>query len=97
MSNLDQYWQLYDKDKGTGATYGEFGYHIPLSNSTGGFLCSDCGLWVNSGEHHYCHPSENKAEQAFKILKVLVEEKIIKEPTSFKKFCDLVEKLAKVI
>ena len=42
-------------------------------------------------------PPRSTKEQAFEILKVLVEEKIIKEPTSFKKFCDLIEKIAKVI
>ena len=85
------YAPLYDKDMGT--------------NCGSGWICPDCGRWVSNGESHQCYyphvytcySSESKTENAYKILKVLVEEKIIKEPTSFKKFCDLIEKLAKVI
>jgi hypothetical protein len=49
---------------------------------------------------YYTYPpvqTRNKTEEAFNILKIMVEEKLVKEPTTFKKFCDLVEKIAKVI
>ena len=72
-----------------------------------GIACPNCGRWLPGGEacscctitypHYYYYPPINKTEQAFKILRLLVEEKVIKEPTSFKKFCELIEKLAKVI
>ena len=46
---------------------------------------------------YYSAPLENPTERAFKILKVLVKEKVIKEPDSFDKFVKLVEKIAKAI
>lgn len=72
-----------------------------------GYTCSVCYKWVNPGEYHYCNPfvypyvsysqQRNRTEEAFKILKVLVKEDVIKEPSSFKKFCEIIEKIAKVI
>ena len=44
--------------------------------------------------YSYYYPVENKTEQALRILKVLVEEKIIAELDSYKKFCELIEKIA---
>lgn len=45
----------------------------------------------------YYTKERNKTEEAFNILKIMVAEKLVKEPTTFKKFCELVEKIAKVI
>jgi len=70
---------------------------------SGGYVCPWCGVWVNAYECHVClkhqfyfpyYPAENKTEKAFRILKILVEEKITTEPDSYKKFCELIEKIA---
>jgi hypothetical protein len=71
------------------------------------YFCPYCNVWVSSGDPHRCYispwtvrsyyPCLNKTEEAYKILKALVEEKIIQEPDSFKKFCELIEEIAKVI
>ena len=81
---------------------------IVIANSPyaygGGYVCPACKGWVTENEHHICsrpylyyypcYPVENKTEKAFRILKVLVEEKIMVEPDSYKKFCELIEKIA---
>jgi len=93
MEYLDNCWKEY-----SGADNSQ--------NIVGGYTCPTCQEWVPySGNIHYCwhyptlnyYPIENKTEKAFKILKLLVKEQIIKEPTSFKKFCDLIEKITKTI
>lgn len=54
--------------------------------------------WIHYDWYPYCtHPEKNRTEHAFEILKLLVKEKIISEPRSFKKFVELVEKITKVI
>jgi len=105
MDKLEKYWKTYD----SGTSPQDSGsYYIGDSTTVNGFTCSHCGKWVNSWEYHYCcppittwisydYPTPNKTEQAFKILKALVESKIIREPQSFKKFCDLIEKIAGII
>ncbi len=86
-NTMNQYWKEYagsdtTTDGGTGYIY---------------------RIWPNcdySELHWYpsCYwPPENKTEKAFGLLKLFVEEKIIAEPETFKKFCELVEKIAKVI
>ena len=52
--------------------------------------------WIRYYQYPY-YPERNRTEHAFEILKLMVKEKIISEPRSFKKFCELVEKIAKVI
>lgn len=106
MSSLDKHWEKYSSGVTTTNMKGDF-YHVGDSSTcTDGYTCSICGAWVPFGGYHYCHnyptvwgyhSTPNHTEQAFKILKKLVEEKVIKEPASFKKFCDLIEKIAKVI
>ncbi len=46
---------------------------------------------------HYSPNPENKIERSFEILKVLVKEKLIKEPDSYSRFVKLVEKIAGAI
>ena len=107
MSNLDKHWETYSSGVTTTDVVGDCYY--PGDSTTGGYYCSGCGQWVSTLDFHICPgyhyfpsvwtdcPSPNRTEQAFKILKKLVEEKVIKEPATFKKFCDLIEKIAKVI
>jgi hypothetical protein len=96
--SLETYW----KDYQTG------NYSFDLEATRGGYFCPSCGLWIITGGFHAClnyqypyypvyYPQRNKTEEAYKILKALVEEKIIQEPDSFKAFCELIEKIAKVI
>ena len=106
MNNLDKHWETYSSSVTT--TDAEGDYYFPIA-MTGGYYCSGCGQWVSSSDFHVCTgyhyfpsvgtfcPSPNHTEQAFKILKKLVEENVIKEPATFKKFCDLIEKIAKVL
>jgi len=76
-------WDYYDIDTASSPhTY------------VGGYICPDCGAWVCYDQCHTCFFSKNKTEKAFRILKILVEEKVITEPDSYKKFCDLIEKIA---
>jgi len=42
-------------------------------------------------------PSPNPTEQAYNILKVLVEKKIISTPKSFTKFCELVDAIKEAL
>jgi len=101
MDKLEKYWMTYDS--GTSDTSDFFHNDTTVY----GYTCPRCGCWVSGGEYHSCYycptvwtnywPSPNKTEQAFKILKALVESKVIREPTSFKKFCDLIEKIAGII
>jgi len=104
MDKLNGYWLKYDS--GTATDTGDCSGTGTITIN--GYACPNCGRWVSSGEYHYCtwpstwisgyvYPIPNKTEQAFKILKALVESKIIREPTSFKKFCDLIEKIAGII
>lgn len=80
------------------------------SCTTGSGYCINCGVWIPEGGYHSCfptypttyvsypyYPPENKTEKAFKILKLLVKEQVIEEPTTFTEFCNLIEKMAKVI
>ena len=80
------------------------------STEYGDSTCHGCGIWVPSGTlhscsgYHYCptvwtwpYPPENKTEKAFRLLKKLVEMKVVSEPNSYKKFCDLIEKIAGVL
>ena len=101
MNTLNIFFEQYTAGINAAAGY--------LDNSCGdwGYTCPKCGQWVYMNNWHYCYPSsyystwsqtqENKTEKAFRILKVLVEIKIIPEPSTFKDFCDLIEKIAAVI
>lgn len=91
MSDLNEYWGQYTSNTTTAGTAS---------------TVSNCHIYpytdwdYNYYPHYtwYSHPPvRNRKEEAFEVLKVLVEEKLVKEPTTFKKFCDLVEKIAKVI
>lgn len=107
-NKMNNYWQeygtVYEEGITIASTSSDYYTVYPYLD---GYTCPNCGRWLPGGEacsccnitypHYYYYPSINKTEQAFKILKLLVEEKVIKEPTSFKKFCELIEKLAKVI
>jgi len=102
MDKLDKYWRTYDSGTSTSDAHSYIG---DLTEAIG-YICPNCGQWVRINEYHSCYPyhytwyyypTVNKTEQAFKILKKLVEEKVIREPQSFKKFCDLIEKIAGVI
>jgi len=91
MENIEAYFMQYkgETNNTSSVTYNDYGdywvgdyiYPYPYYPST----------------YTYLPPVENKTERAFKILKVLVKEKLIKEPTSFNKFVEIVEKIAKVI
>ena len=97
---ITNYWERYPRgDYADGTGVGSTAVY-------GGYVCPTCGVWVPSGEVHYCwvntywrpyYPTVNKTEQAFRVLKKLVEEKIIPEPKTYKKFCDLIEKIAQAI
>ena len=107
--NLEAYYQKYTTPKTDTVTDSTNYTAISKIYMGDGYICPYCGVWVFYNEAHYCNdyypvttyhplfPSVNKTEQAFKILKTLVNEKIIKEPTSFKQFCNLIEKIAKVV
>jgi len=85
MENLNNYWQKYPNvSDSTSSDY-----------YTGDIIPYD--YWHPYRYTYTYSPPENKTEQAFKILKLLVEEKIIREPGSFKRFCSLIEKISKVI
>ena len=93
MGNLIKYYNEYKNFGSSTDTAGDtttLDYPYPLP---GDLVPYD--YWYPRPCHWY--PPENKTEQAFKILKLLVEEKVIKEPSSFKKFCEIIEKLAGVI
>lgn len=95
MANPERWYTDYNGnviDIPDSATYG------------GGYTRPYCHLWVDYSQYHNClggitwHYSQyNKTEQAFNILKALVKEGVVKEPGSFKKFCELIEKIAKVV
>lgn len=93
MADLDEYYGEYTAGRITGYC-------------SSGYTCPSCGQWVPGGTVHYCwgspyrftwYPVENPTEKAFRVLKKLVEEKIIKEPNTLKEFCNLVEKIAEAI
>jgi hypothetical protein len=97
--SLENYWNEYQGSGWRETSSAELsGY---------GYVCPQCGYWVNCGESHRCHispwtvrsyyPCLNKTEEAYKILKALVEKKIITEPDSFKKFCEIIEEIAKCL
>ena len=77
----------------------------PDSFSIYSYICPYCGKWVPYGTPHFCWPDDvyiytnpkNKTEKAYRILKKLIEKKIIEEPNSFKKFCELIEEISQVI
>lgn len=101
-SELEQYWIKYS---GNAADAFDEDWRATIGNFTSGYICPQCGQWINPGEYHTCYPygytfyypARNKTEEAFKILKLLVEKKVSEEPKSFKEFCELVEKIAKLI
>jgi len=39
----------------------------------------------------------NKTEKAHQILKRLIKKGVIKEPSSFKKFCELIEEISQIL
>ena len=85
-TSLDNYWIKYI-DNSTSTTddcYIE-PYYPPYDSGT---------TWI---QWYPYYPERNKTEHAFEILKLLVKERIISEPRSFKKFVELVEKIAKVV
>ena len=83
-TSLDNFYIQYaDPTTTTGEYYIE-PYYPPCGGTT----------WV--GWPGFCS-ERNKTEHAFEILKLMVKEKIISEPRSFKKFVELVEKIAKVV
>jgi len=45
----------------------------------------------------YSYMSPNETEQAYNILKALVEKKVISTPKSFKKFCELIDSIKEAI
>lgn len=78
------------------------------TSTGGGYHCAGCGEWLYPGEVHYCSPyvryswnvcppSPNPTEQAYKIMKKLLEKKVVPEPKSYKKFCELLEAIREVI
>ena len=97
MSNLDNYFVQMENSVTSGAS-------ITTSGSTGTYI--DNGWWGICPPYeypyfqavpYYVSTPENKTERAFFILKILVKEKLIKEPTSFDQFVKIVEKIDKVI
>lgn len=71
---------------------------------TSGFTCSYCGKWVWMGCDHSCYPvqyyyplSQNKTELSYKILKSLVEKKVIPEPRDYQEFCKILETIRDVV
>jgi len=49
--------------------------------------------------YYYSYPcyTVSKTETAFKLVKKFVEMKLIKEPKTFKEFCDLIEEISKTL
>jgi len=88
MSRLDQYWH-----EGYDSTGGSRWIKPCLRSFPDYSACPDYDYTVS----YWPCGVRNKKEEAFEILKVLVEEKLVKEPTTFKKFCDLIEKIAETI
>lgn len=98
-NTISNYWQEYKASGSSGESTTTTDYSVI---DTGNCYISwdepyDYYSWYPRPYTYTYHYPENKTEQAFKILKLLVKEKVIREPSSFKKFCDLIEKLAKVI
>jgi len=100
---LGEFWKDYCLEKWN---YSDTGTASSPATACG-YTCPRCGAWVGMNEYHICqwgyphsqsywyyYPAENATKKAFRILKVLVEEKIIAEPDSYKKFCELIEKIA---
>lgn len=90
--------------------YTEYKTKTGECTNLGGHTCPRCNIWVSNFEVHTCsYPhdpyipwytpvsTENKTEKAFNVLKLLVKEGLIKEPKSFKAFCDLIEKMTGVV
>lgn len=91
MTNLDTYYERYTSGTTTTDSVGDYSIwpwpetpYVPYDT-------------------HPCYPVTyyyavgNTTEKAFELLKLFVKEKVITEPKSFKKFCELVEKIAKMI
>ena len=106
---LGEFWKDYCTEKwnynDTGTTSSPCAYSSVYICPSCGTWVTQNEYHVCSRLHSYYYPDdypcyyphypvENKTEKAFHILKVFVEEKIIVEPDSYKKFCDLVEKIA---
>lgn len=54
--------------------------------------------WGISYPHYPIYsPRPNPTERAYQIIKKLVELKTIPEPDSYKKFCELIDAIAKVL
>ena len=104
---LENYWNQYPRGDWPDTTTGSGQIYYPHELTGYGYPCPKCGCWVNYGESHCCYispwtvrsyyPCLNKTEEAYKILKALVEKKIIQESDSYKKFCELIEEIAKAV
>ena len=77
------------------------------SNATSAASCGDQSYWPGSdyptpyypNYYYYSYPcyTVSKTETAFKLVKKFVEMKLIKEPKTFKEFCDLIEEISKTL
>jgi hypothetical protein len=50
-------------------------------------------------DKHRCivHTYSNPTEQAYRIMKKLIEKEIVPEPESYKKFCEMLEAIKEVV
>jgi len=53
--------------------------------------------WSHYPAWQWTYPSSNSTEQAYNILKALVEKKIIPTPKSFKKFTELMDAIKEAV
>lgn len=93
---MEQYWTQYVDTGNTSTTANSVTYTGAshwIIDPYDGTSTYPWGGWIYYPYQYH----QNKTEQAYEILKVLVKEEMIKEPKSFKKFCDLIEKIAKAI
>ncbi len=91
MSNLENYCTQYLAENVT------MGTATSLGTSSSGYWEDNTWHWQY---YPYSYPTyyyPNKTETAFKLIKKFVEMKLIKEPKTFKEFCDLIDKVAGVI
>ena len=91
--------EFYAKMSETNAIPGDTGFGT--NTTTGGFRYWDDTNWSNEYPPYQWRtwncPTENKIEKAYNVIKKLVELDIIPEPKTYKKFCSLIEKIAKVL
>ncbi len=94
MSNLENYYTQYSPGNMTAGTATAV---TPWTDCGGGYWEDNTWHWHYYPYSYptYCYP--NKTETAFKLIKKFVEMKLIKEPKTFKEFCDLIDKVAGVI